>query len=149
MLFLYFSRLDRSKFYLKQFILKNYHRFPDENYFHHKSFQFFFQILASAWPISRVDNTQTRLSSLVRPDFNCLNECSAKSVENAAHIGERFWFQTSHDHRHSLAQFGTRLSGAHSVLHYRYNMIQSDVKVIIDFFPPTSGQYRADGYYVL
>lgn len=101
------------------------------------------QISASVGPISRVDDTQARLSSSIRPNSKRIDQCSSESVEDIAYISERFGFQTSHDHWHSLAQFSACMPWAHSVLYYRYNMIQNDVKVIIDFLLPTSRQYRA------
>lgn len=104
----------------------------------------FSQISASAGPIPRVDDTQARLPSSVRSDSKRVDQRSAESVEDVAHIRERFGLQASHDHRYRLAQFGARLPRAHGVLHYRYNMIQSDVKLIIDFPPPTSKRYHAD-----
>lgn len=76
MLFLYFSRLDRSKFYLKQFILKNYHRFPDENYFHHKSFQFFFRYLRLLG--------RFRALTILRLDYPALSDQTLIALTNAA-----------------------------------------------------------------
>ena len=116
-------------------------RFDNCNFCHDP---FDFQISASAGPIPRVDDTQARLPSPVRSDSKRVDERSAESVEDVAHIRERFGFQASHHHRRRLAQFSARLPRAHRVLHYRYNVIQSDVKLIIDFLPPTSKRYRAD-----
>lgn len=121
--------------------IKGDNRFDNCNFCHDP---FNFQISAFVRPISRVDDTQARLPSSVRSDFKRVDQRGAESVENVAHIRERFGFQASHDYRYRLAQFGARLPRAHSVLHYRYNIIQSDVKLIIDFLPPTSKRYHAD-----
>lgn len=96
-----------------------------------------FQIFAFARSIPSVDHFETRLSSPIGSDSECIGERFLEGAENFAHIGERFRFEATHDRGHRLAQFGPRLPGTHRLLHYRYNIIQSDVKVIIDFLPPT------------